>query len=190
MKKPVGKPKAKVAAPRRAPAPTRKTAPAAAATQTPFVPSLDPNFVEALAQIVARHDLSEVVVENEGLHIRVARQLQAAPVVHHASPAPAVTSAVVAAPLAVASPLASAPAADHPGTVKSPMVGTAYRRPSPDAKAFVEIGSTVKAGEKVMLIEAMKTFNEIVAPRAGTVTALFVDDGQPIEYGQPLLVIE
>ena len=70
------------------------------------------------------------------------------------------------------------------------MVGTAYRRPSPDAKAFVEIGSTVKAGEKILLIEAMKTFNEIVAPRAGTVTAILVEDGQPVEFGETLLVIE
>jgi acetyl-CoA carboxylase biotin carboxyl carrier protein len=70
------------------------------------------------------------------------------------------------------------------------MVGTAYRRPSPDAKAFVEIGSVVKAGEKILLIEAMKTFNEIVAPRAGTVTAVLVEDGQPVEYGEALIVIE
>ena len=70
------------------------------------------------------------------------------------------------------------------------MVGTAYRRPSPDAKAFVEIGSTVKAGEKILLIEAMKTFNEIVAPRAGTVTAILVEDGQPVEFGEALIVIE
>jgi acetyl-CoA carboxylase biotin carboxyl carrier protein len=70
------------------------------------------------------------------------------------------------------------------------MVGTAYRKPSPDAKAFVEIGARVEAGDKLLLIEAMKTFNEIVAPRAGTVTAIFVEDGQPVEYGEPLLVIE
>jgi acetyl-CoA carboxylase biotin carboxyl carrier protein len=70
------------------------------------------------------------------------------------------------------------------------MVGTAYRKPSPDAKAFVEIGSKVAAGDKVLLVEAMKTFNEIVAPRAGTVTAIFVEDGTPVEYGEPLLVIE
>ena len=78
----------------------------------------------------------------------------------------------------------------HAGSVASPMVGTAYRRPSPDAKAFVEIGSTVKQGDKILLIEAMKTFNEIVAPRSGTVTAIFVEDGQPVEYGEALLVIE
>jgi acetyl-CoA carboxylase biotin carboxyl carrier protein len=70
------------------------------------------------------------------------------------------------------------------------MVGTAYRRPSPDAKAFVEVGSVVKEGEKILLVEAMKTFNEIVAPRAGTITAVLVEDGQPVEYGEPLVVIE
>ena len=78
----------------------------------------------------------------------------------------------------------------HPGAVLSPMVGTAYRKPSPEAKTFVEIGSKVQAGDKVLLVEAMKTFNEIVAPRAGTVTAILVEDGQPVEYGEPLLVIE
>jgi acetyl-CoA carboxylase biotin carboxyl carrier protein len=73
---------------------------------------------------------------------------------------------------------------------KSPMVGTAYLRPSPEAAAFVEVGSLVKAGDKILLVEAMKTFNEIVAPRAGTVTAILVEDGQPVEYGEPLLIIE
>ncbi|MBN9446400.1 MAG: acetyl-CoA carboxylase biotin carboxyl carrier protein, partial [Bosea sp.] len=75
-------------------------------------------------------------------------------------------------------------------TVNSPMVGTAYRRPSPDAKPFIEIGQDVKAGERVLLVEAMKTFNDIVAPRAGKVIAILVEDGQPVEYGEPLLVIE
>ena len=80
--------------------------------------------------------------------------------------------------------------ADHPGAVKSPMVGTAYLRPNPDAKPFIEIGSRVSAGDKLLLIEAMKTFNDIVAPKSGVVTAIMVDDGQPVEYGEPLLVIE
>ena len=86
--------------------------------------------------------------------------------------------------------MAATPPVDNPGTVKSPMVGTAFRRPSPDAKPFVDVGSTVKAGDRVLLVEAMKTFNEVVAPRAGTVTAILVEDGQPVEYGEPLLVIE
>ena len=99
---------------------------------------------------------------------------------------------VIAPPPSVADAAAAAAkaSAPHPGAVLSPMVGTAYRKPSPDAKAFVEVGSKVQAGDKVLLVEAMKTFNEIVAPRAGTVTAIYVEDGTPVEYGEPLLVIE
>jgi acetyl-CoA carboxylase biotin carboxyl carrier protein len=92
--------------------------------------------------------------------------------------------------LSAQAPSPAQTAADHPGAVKSPMVGTAYLRPSPEAKQFVEIGSQVKAGEKILLVEAMKTFNEILAPRAGTVTQILVEDGQPVEYGEPLLIIE
>ena len=157
---------------------------------------IDTALVEQLAVIVAQHDLSEIMVDFEGLHIRVARQSSVAPPMQmqmqHAptqaiayAPAPA---AVVAPPPTLAVPAPTA--AEHAGAVKSPMVGTAYLRPSPDAKAFVEIGSQVKAGDKILLIEAMKTFNDIVAPRAGVVTAILVEDGQPVEYGEPLLVIE
>ena len=112
--------------------------------------------------------------------------------------APAVHAPVVAPPPAAISPIAlggdpadaAKSAAGHPGAVLSPMVGTAFRKPSPEAKPFVEVGSKVEAGDKVLLVEAMKTFNEIVAPRGGTVTAIFVEDGTPVEYGEPLLVIE
>lgn len=199
MKKPAGKTKTRAAAPRRAQktetvakAPTRSAAKASATTDAG---ALDPAFVEALAAIVARHDLTEVSVEHAGLHIRVARQLQAAPAPaqnYFSAPAPAVMAPPPVAAAAAPSLTSMAPAAEveHPGAVKSPMVGTVYRRPSPEAKAFVEVGSQVKAGEKILLVEAMKTFNEIVAPRGGTVTAIMVEDGQPVEYGQPLLVIE
>lgn len=155
---------------------------------------IDAKLVRRLAQMLTETDLSEIEVEKGDLRIRVARTITAATVTV-AAPAPA--HAVVAPPpAAAAAPAPSASAAAvldaglHPGAVSSPMVGTAYRRPSPDAKAFVEIGSQVKAGDKVLLVEAMKTFNEIVAPRAGTVTAILVEDGQPVEYGEPLLVIE
>jgi acetyl-CoA carboxylase biotin carboxyl carrier protein len=84
----------------------------------------------------------------------------------------------------------AAEAASHAGAVKSPMVGTGYRKPSPDAKNFIEVGSVVKAGDRLLLIEAMKTFNDIVAPKAGTVTAILIEDGQPVEFGQTLVVIE
>jgi acetyl-CoA carboxylase biotin carboxyl carrier protein len=147
--------------------------------------ALDVSIVAALAEIAARHDLSEVEVDHNGLKIRVARERQA-PQVIHAVAAPALAPVAVAA--APAAP-AAAPEG-HPGTVKSPMVGTAYLRPSPESKPFIELGATVKAGEKLMLVEAMKTYNEIVAPRAGKVIEIFVQDGTPVEYGQPLMVIE
>ena len=122
------------------------------------------------------------------LRIRVVRRIEPASV-QVAAP----VAAVAAPPVAVAAPgpgAAPERGKAHPGAVPSPMVGTAYLRPSPEAKAFVEVGAKVEAGDKVLLIEAMKTFNEIVAPRAGTVAAIFVEDGQPVEYGEALLVIE
>lgn len=151
----------------------------------------DPDLVRELAKMVAETDLTEIEVEKGDLRIRVARKIE--PVaIQVAPPAPAMAAAA-AAPAAV--PAALAPAlpkagAGHPGAVPSPMVGTAYLRPSPDAKPFIEIGTRVQAGDKLLLVEAMKTFNEIVAPRAGTVTAIFVEDGMPVEYGEALLVLE
>lgn len=154
------------------------------ATKSP----IDPELVRELAKLLNETDLTEIEVEKGDLRVRVARTISATVQVPMAAAAPvAVAPAVVAA----ASPLdATKPAAAHPGSVTSPMVGTAYRRPSPEAKPFVEIGQEVKAGERVLLVEAMKTFNDIVAPRAGKVTAILVEDGQPVEYGEPLLVIE
>jgi acetyl-CoA carboxylase biotin carboxyl carrier protein len=146
---------------------------------------LDVSIVAALAEIAARHDLSEVEVDHNGLRIRVARERQPAAlvqaVVPQAAPAPAAVAAAYAPP---PSP------AGHPGAVKSPMVGTAYLRPSPESRPFVELGATVKAGEKLMLVEAMKTYNEIVAPRPGKIIDILVQDGSPVEYDQPLMVIE
>jgi len=158
------------------------------AKENPF----DPDLVRELANLIADTDLSEIEVEKGDLRIRVARTVTAAVSVPVAAPAALAPAPVVAPPPAAAEASAAAakPGGPHPGAVLSPMVGTAYRKPSPDAKAFVEIGSKVQAGDKVLLVEAMKTFNEIVAPRAGTVTAIFVEDGTPVEYGEPLLVIE
>lgn len=150
---------------------------------------IDPDLVRELANLVTETGLSEIEVEKGDLRIRVVRRLE--PVsVQVAAPAPVAALAPAAAPSAPAAAPAPASPRAHPGAVPSPMVGTAYRRPSPDAKPFVEVGSKVEAGEKVLLIEAMKTFNEIVAPRAGTVSAIFVEDGQPVEFGEPLLAIE
>ena len=150
----------------------------------------DPDLVRELANLIADTDLSEIEVEKGDLRIRVARMVTAAVTVPVAAPAALGPAPVVAPPPTAAEAAAAKPGAPHPGTVLSPMVGTAYRKPSPEAKDFVEVGSKVQAGDKVLLVEAMKTFNEIVAPRAGTVTALFVEDGTPVEYGEPLLVIE
>jgi acetyl-CoA carboxylase biotin carboxyl carrier protein len=142
---------------------------------------IDIGLVEAVANLVTRLGLSEIELKHGAFEIRVARQVTAAPV-------PAAAPALP--PVPVGKGQGGAAKSDAPGTVKSPMVGTAYLRASPDAPPFVELGTSVRAGDKLMLVEAMKTFNEIVSPRAGTVTAILVEDGQPVEYGQPLLVIE
>ncbi|MCA3628984.1 MAG: acetyl-CoA carboxylase biotin carboxyl carrier protein [Methylobacterium sp.] len=158
---------------------------------------IDPDFVREIAALISQTDLTEIEVEKGDLRIRVARQVtvQAAPMQQfvsapaQAAPAPAPV-AVAAAPAATTAAPAAADLSAHPGAVRSPMVGTAYRRPSPGANAFIEVGAVVKAGEKILLVEAMKTFNEIVAPRAGTITHILVEDGQPVEYGETLVVIE
>jgi acetyl-CoA carboxylase biotin carboxyl carrier protein len=149
----------------------------------------DPDLVRELATLLAETDLTEIEVEKGDLRIRVARTLTASVTVPMA---PAHAPMPIPAPPPIPSgALDSVPkVGPHPGAVTSPMVGTAYRKPSPEAKTFVEIGSHVEVGDKLLLIEAMKTFNDIVAPRAGTVTAIFIEDGQPVEYGEPLLVIE
>ena len=148
--------------------------------------------IDQLAQIVAKYDLSEVEIDLGDLHVRVAREraspgqplsatLPQTAATAAAAPDPTESSAAASAELAVP---------DHPGLVKSPMVGTAYLRPSPDAKPFVEVGSVVKTGDKLLLVEAMKTFNDIVATRAGKIVSILVTEGSPVEYGQPLMVIE
>lgn len=154
---------------------------------------IDPNFIREIAALISETDLTEIEVAKGDLKIRVARQItmQAAPMQQFVS-APAAATAPAAVAAATAAPAAAAPAdlSAHPGTVRSPMVGTAYLRPSPGANQFIEIGTVVKAGDKILLVEAMKTFNEINAPRAGTITHIFVEDGRPVEYGEPLVVIE
>jgi acetyl-CoA carboxylase biotin carboxyl carrier protein len=149
----------------------------------------DPELVRELARMVAETDLTEIEVEKGDLRIRVARKIETVSV-QVAPSAPAAAAAPVAAAPAALAPAPAKSGAGHPGAVPSPMVGTAYLRPSPDAKPFIEIGTTVQAGDKLLLVEAMKTFNEIVAPRAGTVTAIFIEDGMPVEYGEALLVLE
>jgi acetyl-CoA carboxylase biotin carboxyl carrier protein len=154
------------------------------------------SLLRLVAQLLAEHDLTEFEIERGGLRIRAARSLVpvAAPTAPVAAALPAPAPASIAP--ALQKPAREAAAEEQrrllesPGAVKSPMVGTAYLRPNPEANAFVEVGSRVSVGDKLLLIEAMKTFNEVVAHKAGVVTAMLVEDGQPVEYGQPLLVIE
>ena len=147
--------------------------------------SAETALIRELAEVLNETGLSEIEYEREGLRLRVARQLtvtavaHAAPAVGHGGPA--------AGPGAAAKP---ADVANHPGTVKSPMVGTAYRAAEPGAAAFVEVGTRVAQGQTLLIIEAMKTMNHIPAPRAGTVVQVFIDNGQPVEFGEPLVVIE
>ncbi|NDA46307.1 MAG: acetyl-CoA carboxylase biotin carboxyl carrier protein [Alphaproteobacteria bacterium] len=194
MKKPAAK---KTSRPAKAakPAPrAKKSAPAAPPPPRPKAGRIDPALIEQIGEIANRLGLGEVEVQHDDLRIRISRHsANFAAMASHA--APVAVQAPAPAPVAAAASQAfssapAAPASDHAGAVKSPMVGTAYLRPSPNDKAFVEIGSTVKTGDKLLLVEAMKTFNEIVAPRSGTVTALMVEDGQPVEYGQILAIIE
>ena len=178
---------------------TRKASPRASAspraTPETAAVSREESLLRLIAGLLTDSDLSEIEIEKGDLRIRASRGAAAAqapatfaPTYYQTAPAPALVSAPAAKP----APVVEAPAtqADNANAVKSPMVGTAYLRPNPEAKAFVEIGARVSAGDKLLLIEAMKTFNDIVAPKAGVVTAILVEDGQPVEYGEPLLVIE
>ena len=151
---------------------------------------IDPALVRELAGILSDSGLSEIEVEHGELRLRLARTLVAAAapvhthVVQTAAPAP-----VAATPAPAAAPPA-ADAASHPGAVPSPMVGTAYLSPEPGAPTFIKIGDSVSQGQTIMVVEAMKTFNPIPAPRAGKVIAILVDDAQPVEFGEPLAIIE
>jgi acetyl-CoA carboxylase biotin carboxyl carrier protein len=148
--------------------------------------AIDPDLVRELAAVLNDSGLSEIEVEHGELRLRLARTLTAAAPAHtHMVAAPAYAPA--------ASPAAApAPAADaaHPGAVPSPMVGTAYLSAEPGAAPFIKVGDTVNAGQTIMVVEAMKTFNPIPAPRAGKVIAILVTDAQPVEYGEPLAIIE
>lgn len=153
--------------------------------------AIDPELVRELAKIISDSGLSEIEVEHGELRLRIARTLTAAtaPVTHMVAAAAAPVAAPAAPPPAAAPP-AAAEAASHPGAVPSPMVGTAYLSPEPGAPAFIKIGDTVTAGQTLMVVEAMKTFNPIPAPRAGKITAILVSDAQPVEYGEPLVILE
>lgn len=152
-----------------------------AGSSTAKAPEVDHDVIRELARLLDETGLTEIEYERDGVSIRVARH----------GTAPAVRGRFTEAPLGA--PAAAAPASDpmqHPGLIASPMVGTAYLGPAPGARPFVEVGSAVKAGETLIIIEAMKTMNQIPAPRSGTVLQILIEDGQPVEYGEPLLVIE
>ncbi|MDH2381415.1 acetyl-CoA carboxylase biotin carboxyl carrier protein [Bradyrhizobium sp. CER78] len=147
----------------------------------------DSVLIRELALLLAETNLTEIEIERAGLRVRVARNISIAasvPAAVHAVAAPAVVAAPAAA-VAAATDLAK-----HPGAVPSPMVGTAYWSPEPGAKPFIEVGTKVTAGQTLLIIEAMKTMNQIPSPRAGTVTQILVEDGQPVEFGEPLVIIE
>ena len=146
---------------------------------------VDQQLIRDLAGILNDTNLTEIEVELGDLKVRVSRQ---APAVHAiAAPQPAFAPAPAAQPATAAVPAA---ADVSKNAVASPMVGTAYLAPSPDAKPFIEIGQNVKEGQTLLIIEAMKTMNQIPSPRAGTVTRILVEDGQPVEFGEPLVIIE
>ena len=150
---------------------------------------IDPALVRQLAELLDETHLTEIEVQDGDRRIRVARKAgsvaAAAPVY---APPPAPVPAASAAPVAAAAPATSP--ADHPGTIKSPMVGTAYLSSAPGAKQFATVGGKVNAGDTLVIVEAMKVMNPIVSPRAGTVTALLVDNAQPVEFDQPLVIVE
>jgi acetyl-CoA carboxylase biotin carboxyl carrier protein len=150
----------------------------------PKTPAIDHDVIRDLAKLLDETGLSEIEFQRDGVSIRVARNLSATALRPRATDMPA------SSPVAVATTVAPGDPTQHPGVVASPMVGTAYLGPSPGARPFVEIGAQVKAGDALMIIEAMKTMNQILAPRAGTVTQILVEDGRPVEYGEPLLIIE
>jgi acetyl-CoA carboxylase biotin carboxyl carrier protein len=149
----------------------------------PKPPAIDHDAIRELAKLLDETGLTEIEFERDGVSIRVARHI-AAPGARSRA-----TDMTVGVPGAAA-PAGPADPTQHPGVVVSPMVGTAYLGPAPGAKPFVEIGGQVKAGEPLIIIEAMKTMNQIPAPRSGTVIQILVEDGQPVEYGQPLLIVE
>ncbi|MBU1211774.1 MAG: acetyl-CoA carboxylase biotin carboxyl carrier protein [Alphaproteobacteria bacterium] len=143
--------------------------------------------IRELADLLNETGLSEIEIEKSGLRVRVVRQIAmmaAAPIAIDASRAAATVPG--AAPVDAS----GADAARHPGALKSPMVGTAYRSPEPGAAAFVEVGSRVNQGDTVLIIEAMKTMNSIPAQKSGTVAAILFENGQPVEFGEPLVIIE
>jgi acetyl-CoA carboxylase biotin carboxyl carrier protein len=158
-------------------------------------PGPEQQLVRELAEILNKTGLTEIEMEKSGLKIRVAKTVTVAA---HMPMAVGPTAGYAPAPAAAAAPAkADAPPAavtgdpaKHPGAVKSPMVGTAYRSPEPGAPTFIEVGSKVSQGDTLLIIEAMKTMNQIPSTKTGTVTAILFENGQPVEFGEPLVIVE
>jgi acetyl-CoA carboxylase biotin carboxyl carrier protein len=143
---------------------------------------VDHELVRELVRLLDETGLTEIEVERDGVRVRIARHVHSTHVV---------AGAAVPTPVPMSAPVAREGVVDlmHPGMVTSPMVGTVYRSPEPGARPFVDIGSQVKAGDTILIIEAMKTLNQIPAPRAGTVVQILIEDGHPVEFGEPLMII-
>jgi len=152
--------------------------------------SPEQEMIRELAGLLNETGLSEIEIERAGLKIRVARTVTMAAVAAPAAIASPAAAAAAASSASAAAAVAAADPAQHPGCIKSPMVGTAYRAPEPGAPNFVDIGSRVAQGQTLLIIEAMKTMNHIPATKAGTVTQVLIENGQPVEFGEPLVVIE
>jgi len=142
---------------------------------------VDEDVVRTLARLLDETRLTEIEIEQRGMRVRIARQAA----VTYVPPAPEAARAIPAA-----IPAGALDPSQHPGVVASPMVGTAYRAPEPGAKPFCDVGSVVKAGDTLLIVEAMKTLNQIPSPKAGTVVQILFEDAQPVEFGEPLMIIE
>ena len=147
--------------------------------------TVDKDLIRELSALLEETGLSEIEIEQSGLRVRVVRGGQFTV----AAPMSPMSGASALAPPGITSGAAPDPT-KHPGVVASPMVGTAYLAPEPDARPFVEVGSKVLAGQTLLVVEAMKTMNQIPAPRAGTVKQILIEDGRPVEFGEPLMIIE
>jgi acetyl-CoA carboxylase biotin carboxyl carrier protein len=147
-------------------------------------PTIDHDLIRELARLLEETGLTEIEFERDGHRVRVARQAHLVGATAHILPAAPIEAAVHSIDAESVDP------AKHPGVVTSPMVGTAYLAPEPGARPFVEVGSRVRVGDTLLIVEAMKTMNQIPTPRAGTVIQVLIEDGQPVEFGEPLMIIE
>jgi acetyl-CoA carboxylase biotin carboxyl carrier protein len=145
---------------------------------------IDKDRIRELAALLEETGLTEIEIEQAGTRVRVARQTHAAPAMHHPAAPVHIPAATGITAQAAVDP------AKHPGVITSPMVGTAYLSPEPGAKPFIDVGSQVLAGQTLLIIEAMKTMNQIPAPRSGTVIQILIEDGRPVEFGEPMLIVE